>query len=75
MGDAYIDRQGYIYLVKKGQVKPHEIVWNEARRRYNYYRFDHNGKRTLIPFHRVHASYLFWDPRSTVCKEFVKKYN
>ena len=75
IGDSYIDKQGYIYNVKKGQIKPHEIIWDEYRRRYNYYRFDKRGVRKMIPFRRVHASFLFWDPSSNSCTDHVQKYS
>ena len=54
---AYIDKQGYIYYVKKGQIKPHFAVWSETKRRWYYYRRI-NGKVKEVPFLKVHAAYL-----------------
>ena len=56
----YIDRQGYIYYVKKRQIKPDKIVWCPFQRRYHYYKFTKRGHCKLIPFRKVHARYLFW---------------
>lgn len=75
IGDAYIDIQGYIYIVKRGcMIKPEKIIWCSAGRRYNYYKFK-KGKLKLIPIEKVHPKFLFWDCRNSLNKEYVRPYN
>ena len=74
LGDEYIDKQNFIYRVKRGQRYPCMFVWDEVKHRYHYYRKDKYGKLKLIPFKYVHASWLMWDPSDNTCFEHVRFY-
>ena len=50
---SYVDKQGYVYHVKRNQVFPDRALWLTMEKRWAYFR---NGKQ--IPIELVHASQL-----------------
>ena len=57
MSEAYIDRQGYIYIVQKGDITPDIAIWDSEFHRWRYYKRNKRGSRE-IPITKVRASHL-----------------
>ena len=53
MGDeAYVDRQGYVYLVRKGDITPDIAIWDSEFHRWRYFKRNKKGATEL---YRVEA--------------------
>ena len=57
MSEAYIDKQGYIYIVQKGDITPDIAIWDSEFHRWRYFKRNKGGSRE-IPISKVRASYL-----------------
>ena len=59
MGDeAYVDRQGYVYLVRKGDITPDIAIWDSEFHRWRYFKRNRKGGSREIPISKVRASHL-----------------